>query len=189
MGPLFFMFFVGIAFLVVLNIIIAIIADAYVEANNARKIVMDKKKRKREAEREDLHAKQREARLAREEERRISGESQSHPRLRLSAVSAVGSGVAGIALQGGSMGLSAAMSGMSTGMAQLSKVIPSHNDDAGDAHGGASLTAKVAPAPVEAASPAIIGARGQPTGQPPNASTQSLVLERPQTADDMCEEL
>lgn len=43
-GPLFFFMFVGIAFLVVLNIIIAIIADAYVEANERRKIDMRKKK-------------------------------------------------------------------------------------------------------------------------------------------------
>lgn len=43
-GPIFFISFVGIAFLVVLNIIIAIIADAYVEANEKRKVDMKKKK-------------------------------------------------------------------------------------------------------------------------------------------------
>jgi len=48
-GPLFFCLFVGIAFLVVLNIIIAIIADAYVEANEARKVEIRRKRRLEEA--------------------------------------------------------------------------------------------------------------------------------------------
>jgi len=56
-GPLFFFMFVGIAFLVVLNIIIAIIADAYVEANEQRKIDMKKKKLAEEALRQDMLAK------------------------------------------------------------------------------------------------------------------------------------
>jgi len=43
-GPLFFVCFVGIAFLVVLNIIIAIIADAYMEANEGRKTWIERQK-------------------------------------------------------------------------------------------------------------------------------------------------
>lgn len=52
-GPLFFLMFVGIAFLVVLNIIIAIIADAYVEANEERKIDMKKRKLAKDARLQD----------------------------------------------------------------------------------------------------------------------------------------
>jgi hypothetical protein len=48
-GPLYFITFVGIAFLVVLNIIIAIIADAYVDANQWRKAILKKKKAKKDA--------------------------------------------------------------------------------------------------------------------------------------------
>jgi hypothetical protein len=43
-GPLFFVCFVGIAFLVVLNIIIAIIADAYMEANAGRTAWLERQK-------------------------------------------------------------------------------------------------------------------------------------------------
>ena len=44
-GPVFFICFVGIAFLVVLNIIIAIIADAYLEADSQRKIKLEERKK------------------------------------------------------------------------------------------------------------------------------------------------
>jgi hypothetical protein len=63
-GPLFFITFVGIAFLVVLNIIIAIIADAYVDATMARKILLKKKKMKEEAVAKDLKEKKRLSLLA-----------------------------------------------------------------------------------------------------------------------------
>mmetsp|Transcript_13627 Transcript_13627/g.32265 ORF Transcript_13627/g.32265 Transcript_13627/m.32265 type:complete len:460 (+) Transcript_13627:1208-2587(+) len=50
LGPFFFFMFVGIAFLVVLNIIIAIIADAYVEANEDRKTEIRKQRLLEEAQ-------------------------------------------------------------------------------------------------------------------------------------------
>lgn len=62
-GPLFFISFVGIAFLVVLNIIIAIIADGYVDANGARKAELKKKAMAKAARRAD---EQNRKRLARE---------------------------------------------------------------------------------------------------------------------------
>jgi hypothetical protein len=55
-GPLFFIMFVGIAFLVVLNIIIAIVADAYVQANEERKVYLNKKRALKEASHKDFRA-------------------------------------------------------------------------------------------------------------------------------------
>ena len=53
-GPVFFICFVGIAFLVVLNIIIAIIADAYLEADSQRKIKLEERKKRLEERKRTL---------------------------------------------------------------------------------------------------------------------------------------
>jgi len=64
-GPLYFITFVGVAFLVVLNIIIAIIADAYVDANQSRKVVLNKKRLIKQARSKDKMEKLRLRRLDR----------------------------------------------------------------------------------------------------------------------------